>query len=106
MNCKPGDLAVFVRSTCGNEGVIVRCLSLSMYTHTVNPNGVFTETPIWNVDKLVRGWDGSFARLASDCNLRPIRDPGDDAVDETLIWAGDPRVQRALVDEVCGVQHG
>lgn len=28
-----------------------------------------------------------------DENLRPIRDPGDDAVDETLIYAGDPHVR-------------
>lgn len=84
MNCKPGDLAVYVRSHAGNEGRIVE---------VVRPLGI---NPSWGGD----GWGdpdaASFYWLvksqgtplrdtygrfwdevpAEDANLRPIR-PGD-----------------------------
>lgn len=88
MNCKQGDLAIFVRSTCGNEGLIVRCLSLTHHTHVRNPDGTREESAVWNTDRPVRAWDGSVWNKASDHNLRPIRNPGADETDEMVRLAG------------------
>lgn len=90
MNCKQGDLAVIVRSFCGNEGRIVRCLKF--YGRGAFKDGTVFDD-IWIID-------GRFARpdlkalrcggdaAISDSWLRPIR-PGD-GEDETLTWAGKP----------------
>lgn len=93
MNCKPGDLAVFVRSHAGNEGHIVRCLRLaeaSDFTAWRVFAGPSTGQ-VWLIEGLVRvNPSGRKAPFAQDKNLRPIRDPGDDATDETLEWLDVP----------------
>lgn len=87
MNCKPGDLAVFVRSTCGNEGLIVTCLRLATREEIVA--NCLRNTPVWVTDRPTRWSWGQPLCFAHDENLRPIRDS--DGADETLAWAGKPQ---------------
>lgn len=79
MNCKPGDLAVYVGSCRQSYGMIVRVLRPYPWPE-----------PAWYVDPpLVKVESGGFEGAARDCALRPIRDqPGED---ETLTWAGKPQ---------------
>lgn len=92
MNCKPGDLAVIVRSKiASNIGHFVvvlddrncdegewRCSSASPLVGEDLIDGGFRATrpgeSVWGMDS----------------DLRPIRDPGDDARDETLAWKPVP----------------
>lgn len=80
MNCKPGDLAIVIKSGVGNEGRIVKCLRLATDADRVNEGfiGGFG-IPLWVVDKplkCITGGRRHRARLAWDAQLRPIR-PGD-----------------------------
>jgi hypothetical protein len=89
LNCKVGDLAVVVRSVAGNEGKIVRCLQF-IPSHTfVSRDGVIYDADAWETTPVLMGFDGRPTR-AKDSNLRPIRDPGDDARDESLSWLPVP----------------
>jgi hypothetical protein len=88
MNCKQGDLAVFVRSEAGNEGVIVRCLRLAT-TKELADNLFPVDVPRWVVDRGINTTWGRFLPFASDKSLRPIR-PGD-GEDEMLRIAGKPQ---------------
>lgn len=89
MNCKKGDLAIIVKSWAGNEGKIVRCLHLdavrSRYENVAPGGFCYPPEPIWIIDRQIYGWDGSMSDYIADSQLRPIRDPGDDAVDEMLL---------------------
>ena len=102
MNCKPGDLAVIVESSAGNEGKIVRCIRVSQWKALLGPNGDVSGV-VWEIEPPVPGWlDGSPTAFALDQCLRPIRDPGDDAKDETLAWLTVPsqgQVERTKPDE-------
>lgn len=86
MNCKPGDIAVIVRSAAGNEGAIVTCIELI-------PRPVwFMDSmpgPTWRVDKVLRGVIFP-TDVVADCQLRPLRDS--DGEDEVLRIAGRPSV--------------
>ena len=86
MNCKPGDLAVQV-GTFGSFnkylGAIVECVSFSMESGE----------PVWRVKPLVPS-DPGIIDECHDKHLRPIRDPGDDAIDETLTWLPVPSRER------------
>ena len=81
MNCKPGDLAVIVRShDVRNIGKFVRVLrsyprkdSWWMVCQSVL-HGQFSD------------WPAGAEVATYDAFLRPIRDPGDDARDESLAW--------------------
>lgn len=93
MNCKPGELAIVVRSTVGNEGRIVRCLHLAS-DGDMNRHGVWIggADPVWLLDGLCR-WvhpllGERLVPFMTDSALRPIRD--NDGEDETLTWAGKP----------------
>lgn len=74
MNCKPGDLAVVIRC--------LRPANLGRVLRVVRPHEFFPDA--W----VVEGQAGGDCAL--DSWLRPIRDPGDDAVDETLHWLPVP----------------
>ena len=80
MNCKPGDLAVIVRSKYGHAGKLVLV--------TVADRGgqplTWEVEPLWNIPLKFRK---EYFRCR-DKNLRPIRD--NDGPDETLAWAGKP----------------
>ena len=99
MNCKPGDLAVVIKSISGNEGRIVRVVRLHhSTTHDIDGYRVYPENdgPRWVLEKPVRALSPQGHELplftVPDSCLRPIRDPGDDARDELL---------RPLPHEVC-----
>lgn len=85
MNCKPGDLAVIVRSMAGNEGKIVRCVRLADSSEAKEA-GFDMRPEVWVLEKPLMTRLGFPASLCYDAHLRPIRDPGDDAVDESTAW--------------------
>lgn len=102
MNCKPGDLAIMVRSIAGNEGKIFRCLRIATKFELDFYN--FEDDDVtWVIDaqlptRLISGvLDGAIrlAPLAKDACLRPIGDPGEDATDETLLWLPVPSAEKA-----------
>lgn len=80
LNCKPGDLAIVVRGRpTHNLGSVVRVIRLAQ-----------DAWEIWEYEgRLTNTRGGRITGIGDEC-LRPIRDPGDDAVDETLAWAGAP----------------
>lgn len=86
MNCKPGDLAVIVRShDQRNIGKLVTVLQpydeVSWY---------ITSPSV--LHHCIRGaLQPGFVTAIYDAELRPIRDPGEDAVDETLQRLPAPR---------------
>lgn len=86
MNCVKGDLAMTRGAPMDNE-LLVEVLELS------EMHEVFGQ--MW----LVRSLGSKFhidpgvrnaCAIWPDCMLRPIRDPGDDAVDETLLMVRIP----------------
>jgi hypothetical protein len=88
MNCKPGDLAVIVKpgTTHRNLGKLV-----------VVKNLLWDD--MWNVEALspCHKENGRYETwgFIEDHRLRPLRDPGDDAVDETILWLGSPTKEAA-----------
>ena len=89
MNCRQGDLAIIVRSWAGNEGKIVRCVSLSEREFSY-PDGTILKALSWVVARELTGWNGRPATAVPDALLRPIRDPGPDEVDEVIQRLGTP----------------
>lgn len=85
MNCKPGDLAYVYRVADQENawmlGQVVRCVRLEVLKGRAG----------WHLEQGVTHDLTAFVWMwvADDC-LRPIRDPGEDAQDETLQWAGLP----------------
>lgn len=79
MRCRPGDLAVITRCYFPHErvhiGKIVQCVCI----------GVDGSDPIWIVSPQILDYYG----VVDSC-LTPIRDPGEDAQDETLSWLPVP----------------
>lgn len=104
MNCKPGDLAWIVGlhpSLAEAEGRIVQLVDA--------PPVMYDGEPTWQLAKRVditlvgngRRGDQRFYIGESvwfdqlqDKYLRPIRDPGDDAQDETLSWLPVPSTEK------------
>lgn len=93
MNCKPGDLAVIVNGE--NAGRLVTVLAVSQYHGAgfwyVEIHGR-PGTGTW-IGTKTRGID-NFGHI-SDSRLRPIRDPGEEAEDETLQWIPSPHKESA-----------
>ena len=85
MNCKQGDLAIVVRSVCGNEGKIVRCLKL----YPAGTDGMDKSLgALWETDGTFKTVmygtqiDAELTRFAADSRLRPLRgDLSNDEVD-------------------------
>jgi len=90
MNCKQGDLAIIVKSRAGNEGKIVRCLKLTGIKPYFGVDGSLRDVWEWEIDSFVVNAGGKLVNYAPDDQLRLIRDPGDDAQDETLQWLDVP----------------
>lgn len=86
LNCKPGDLAIIVirAGIPGSEhaGKIVQVTNLR-------------NIDTWTYEPLLANPSGGFYEGIVDDFLRPMRDPGDDAVDETLSWLPVPELERA-----------
>lgn len=109
MNCKPGDLAVITGerpgiSPDGLTGLFVTVLYRAPDNGTVTaPDGTHINGGFgcWlcEASRAVRVLainDGGYVSrkylVVWDGWLRPIRDPGDDAVDEMVLLVGKPRV--------------
>lgn len=106
MNCKPGDLAIVIRGPDKAYipvGAIVLCLHLNSgkFLEVVDGRGEVVDLidgeTFWDVE-----WRGQrtcnlgFAFGVADSDLRPIRDPDQDAQDETLSWLPVPSGQKEL----------
>lgn len=89
LNCKPGDLA---RVMPNQETIEQGCVDKIIRVLQTVPH-MFTGKPCWLYEgPLFRcqcGCGGIVTALA-DYVLCPIRDPGDDAVDEVIIRLGKP----------------
>lgn len=90
LRCKPGDLAVVVASEAGHEGKIVRVLRFKGW----DPG--YWADDLWETDTLAVSRLGKLDTYFSDSQLRPIRDPGEDAQDETLDWIPVPQQERRM----------
>lgn len=89
MNCKQGELAIFVKSTAGHEGKIVRCAEYVGKKALQFPDGKIEEVDCWITEPQLPAWSGQTRNVFTpDDFLRPIRD--NDGQDETLTWAGLP----------------
>lgn len=89
MNCEPKDLAVIVNCSPGEEWALGHvCTIIEREDHPLTGElGWYFEPALTN---------GRIRRNCTlDRHLRPIRDPGPDAVDETLV--GKPA---AVLEEV------
>lgn len=90
MNCKQGDLAIIVKSYADNEGKIVRCEEFLGNRLFGAPDGTAELIIAWRTSPELPDWGGDLGDVIGDDQLKPIRDPGDDAVDETLLWLPSP----------------
>ncbi len=88
LRCRPGDLAVIVRSYAGNDGVTVTCLRLIPNWTRQSPFGGLHTGPGWVTDRWLRKHNGMYGNIVADDCLRPIRDS--DGPDEMLRIAGKP----------------
>lgn len=93
MNCKPGDLAVVVRSSGENLGRIVTCIRLATAAEFVSQNISTAQGEMWLLAELTLHTGGRMKPYAPDSHLRPIRD--NDGEDETLTWARTPHRETA-----------
>jgi len=97
MNCEKGDLAMIVRGLAGTECRLVGTL---VTVGTLHSTSSFFG-PVWNVTHMnpylglrANGKSGKVSGVGTigttghcpDDWLRPIRDPGEEAVDESLLW--------------------
>ena len=97
MNCKPGDLAVIVRSTGHGfaRKVADACIGHYVVVEYLRPPAGDGKCfgLVWKIAKpfavFVDGNSFEIIGVEDEC-LRPIRDPGDDAQDETLSWLPVP----------------
>ena len=100
MNCRPGDLCRVLspgRSIscplCGTSAIAVKPDILVIVTEHDGIAWRLKEPIRVNVSLQCGAFIVAICTTIQDSALKPIRDPGDDAVDETLIYAGDPRVR-------------
>ena len=90
LNCKQGDLAIIVSSTCGNEGKIVRCLALLYTAYIPDTQGKVwrhADGPrwVWRIDRSINfgnALDIVQIMYCSDHNMRPLRG---DITDEEIV---------------------
>lgn len=78
MNCKQGDLAVFVKSSCWNEGKILTCIRYAGHIPTITRK----HQHLWETDVPVRWNSGAIHNYAPDAYLRPLR--GDDITEREV----------------------
>lgn len=90
MNCKPGDLAIVVDSADGDQTFLGRVLTTVLLIDHKDGRAAWLTEPILKDPR-----DG-VSILWLDTSLKPIRDPGDDAVDESKAWL--PPVPLPILD--------
>lgn len=76
LNCKPGDLAIVVSGRpVENLGRVIRVIEIKPIAYLM----------AWSFEGDLLDVD-----MVDDSCLKPLRDPGDDARDETLMWLPVP----------------
>lgn len=95
MNCKQGDLAVIKKpwEIKKDLGLVVNVVRIGNRGEVVKMKGEgrsICEHPYGGVSWLVEAHADGFPCFVADECLRPIRDPGEDATDETLVLLGKP----------------
>ena len=107
MNCKSGDLAVIIRSDFSqNIGHLINVVKpADMHDYHRAPYG--DDRFHWECEVIgggLVGWDDAFKVTPcakgiliamADSDLMPIRDPGDDAVDEMVELCGSATARTA-----------
>lgn len=94
MNCKQGDLAIVLPGIhpkhAHKVGTLVRC-EAPKYDEIRSLPGWIVDPPLGE-----DFWDGFLitGSWVLDKRLKPIRDPGDDARDETLEWLPVPSINK------------
>jgi hypothetical protein len=93
MNCKKGELAIIVSSSCGNEGKIVQCLELLITDRFLDTEGrphrhINGVQPVWRIDRPINfanAFNTVQVMYCSDARLRPLRGDlnGDDTESTT-----------------------
>lgn len=91
MNCKQGELAVIKRGACA--GKIIQCVKWVGRMVLVTPFGDVDAHDVWYCEPALQAFNGSMSNYCRDTGLRPIRDPGEDARDESLEWQPVPAVK-------------
>lgn len=81
MNCKPGDLAVVVNGGQWHQEHVGKIVSVKRlaWPNEYGPTWEY-EPELWSTK-----WQ-LYVPCLEDVAIRPIRDPGDDAVDESKAW--------------------
>lgn len=92
MNCKPNDVAVVV-TTCGWE----LCSNLlGSIVRVQRPVSNLDDEQSWTYEgRRLRNKRGEEAECLPDAWLRPLRNPGDDAVDEVSLVRRKPEEETA-----------
>jgi hypothetical protein len=89
LNCERGDLAVIVRSDCGNEGTVVECFGLYLGPWLTRDGAMAATEPGWWLKRPFRGrGTGEWVWCVQDSKLRPLR--AGDGVDEMVRLLGRP----------------
>lgn len=91
MNCKPGDLAFYrgIHHECWGRVVkVVKATKPNPRPGTLPVDGAW-----WEIDPPLE-IKGSRRFQCADSALNPIRDPGEDAQDETLSWLPVPSTEK------------
>lgn len=81
LNCRPGDLALIERAGRETQHLVGHFVTVKRIHHASSPR-----LPGWVYEPRFIAADGVAVEWLEDCCLRPIRDPGDDAVDESKAW--------------------
>jgi hypothetical protein len=100
MNCRPGDLAVIVRLLGSAPGAICFLGKLVTVDRVEQIDPVYG--PYWRMAEPVV-YRGVAFELIADAALRPIRDPGDDAID--WISRRTPRSVDLHEDQLTRARH-
>lgn len=89
MRCKPNDIARVV-SNSANKDALVRVLDQDNCDPGEWRCEALQSVAIYQWDRIAGRAKAGTIVWAMDSILRPIRDPGDDAQDETLSWLPVP----------------
>lgn len=111
MNCKPNQLAIVVRQFPGARpdalGKIVRTVALYAEATIRGRDGVgHALTNVWNVEFRGMTERGAYLLGVPDDCLKPINDPGNDAVDEIIQRVGIAPMTLTEVMQWSEVSHG
>lgn len=90
MNCKPNDIARIVNNVTGNNDKLVRVAALVTAPDCAVAWWLCVAMQQIYIDGVPGLQPAGTEVYCADVNLRPIRDPGDDAVDQTLAWLPVP----------------